>query len=165
MEKLLSAAAARADQAEVYTRETTEDRVENVNGKLHDIKSSRLAGTALRIIKDGCEGQAFTRNMVDPGTLVDHAIASLKGGVEAQYAFPRTKDLPEVARTDPAIADVTTKEMAEECARVHSLLAARVEGDLAITAFKHRARFSVENSTGTAAVRDRSGATLRPTPR
>ena len=149
MKNLLEIAAARADQVEIYSRDTTVDRVSFVEGKLHDIESSRLAGTALRIIKDGSAGQAYTRNLIDPGALVDNAIASLKGGVEAPFSFPRTRDRPEVPGFDPAIENVSTENMAKECARVHSLLSDRVEGDLKVSAFRHVARFAVRNSSGT----------------
>ena len=149
MRSLLEIAADRADQAEVYTREQTADRVEFANRKLHDIRSSRLAGTALRIIKDGSEGQAFTRNPTDPAGLVDNAFASLEGGVEAPFRFPRTKGLPAVRSFDPAIEEVTTETLVEECARVHSILMDRIEGDLAVSAFRTIARFGVVNTAGT----------------
>ena len=160
MKDLLEIAAARADSAEVYTRETVEDQVEFADRKLHDIKSSRLAGTALRIHKDGSEGQAFTRNLTDPDTLVDNAFAALKGGVDARFSFPRTKDLPELPGLDPAIENVNTESMVEECARVHALLADRVEGDLQVSAFRRVVRFAVANSSGTALAQATSHAGL-----
>ena len=149
MRDLLAIASARAEQAEVYTRQTVEDRVEFADKKLHRIESSRLAGTALRIIVDGKAGQSWTRRLTDPEGMVANAFASLAGDVPARYRFPRTGSIETVEAYDLDIERITTEHLAEECARVHGRLAERVDGDLAVFAIRTISRFGVRNSAGT----------------
>lgn len=94
MEKLLKLASQAADQAEVYFNESSSDGVEFNDGKLEKADSSLSSGIALRVIKNGKMGLAYTRNLLDPEALVKQALTSAENGVEVSFRLPLTKDLP-----------------------------------------------------------------------
>ena len=103
MEKLLQMAKKVSDQAEVYSQESSSNSVSFENAKLHDIESDFSAGIALRIIKDGKLGFAYTRNLNNREELISHALHSLKGKVAADYQLPSYQKLPKFDTYDKNI--------------------------------------------------------------
>jgi len=130
MERLLEIARKHADAVDIYSREYTDNSVTFENAKLKDIDSKLQSGIALRVFKDGKVGTAYTQNLIDREGLVQNALASLKGGVEATYELPRTTGLPKPAAYDPAIERLTNAGIVDECARVCAYLTARTDGQV-----------------------------------
>ncbi|MBD3306610.1 TldD/PmbA family protein [candidate division KSB3 bacterium] len=149
MEKLLEMAATTCDQAEVYAVEYTNNTVSFENAQLHDIDSKILSGVSLRVIKDGKLGFAYIRNLHDPEALVQHALASLEGGIEVGYDFPLTTDLPQLDTYDPALEALSNTHLVQECARVCDTLASNTSGEIAMIAFAHLGAIRILNTSGT----------------
>jgi len=116
------------EQVEVYQERTSSTEVRFSNGKAEEILSSILQGTALRLLKNGRMGFSYTRSESDPDSLIEGATASLTSGVEGPGSFTADSPVAHLDAWDPAIEDVTTGTMAEECRRVSDLLAGRIGG-------------------------------------
>jgi len=149
MEKLLAIAKRVADQAEIYSATSNTDGVSFENSKLKDIDSKMQHGVALRIIKDGKLGFAYTKNLIDREELVQNAFASLKGGVEAQYEFPLTKQLPSLQSFDASIKQLNNTQMVEECARICDTLGAKTKGEILVGFGREMTQVRIMNSAGT----------------
>ncbi len=149
MEKLLEMAKKVFDKAEVYSVEYTNNSVAFENAKLHDIDSKFQSGISLRIIKDGKLGFAYTRNLINREELVQNALDSLKGGVEANYDFPLTKELPQLDKYDSSLEALSSKEMVEECARVCDYLKSKTDGEIEMTSLTSIDQIRIINSEGT----------------
>lgn len=149
MEKLLQMAKKACDKAEVYSQEKTFTSVSFKNAKLHDINSTFQSGLALRIIKNGRLGFAYTSNLINREELLQNALVSLKGGVEANYDFPFTKELPKLDTFDPSLQNVSGQEMVEECARVCDLLKSKTNGEIFLISFTHITKIRIINGEGT----------------
>jgi PmbA protein len=149
MEKLLAIAKRVTDQAEIYSATSNTDGVSFENAKLKDIDSKMQHGVALRIIKDGKLGFAYTKNLIYREELVQNAFASLKGGVEAQYEFPLTKRLPSLQSFDASIKKLTNTQMVEECTRICDTLGAKTKGEIYVGFGREMAQVRIMNSVGT----------------
>jgi PmbA protein len=174
MEKLMEIAKRIADQIEIYSGASASDGVNFENSKLKHIDSKLQYGIALRIIKDGRLGFAYTRNLVNREELVQNAFASLKGGVEAKYEFPLTKQrgfaplnpllrflkmgrmrgcpslkLPQVKSYDGSIEKLTNTQMVEECTRTCKTLGAKTKGEIHVGVGRETNKIRIMNSSGT----------------
>ncbi len=149
MEKLLELAKKQFDQVEIYYSESSSSEVEFTDAKLHDIKSNIQSGVALRVIKDGKLGFAYTRNLKDPQEFLQNALDSLKGKVEAEYEFPLTKDFPKLDTFDKSIEKVTEKQMVNECERVCEILQQKTDGEIIFGIDKDVGKIRIINSAGT----------------
>ncbi len=118
MERLLEMAGKAADQAEIYFLEHQSDQIQFENGRLKEIESKMQSGLSLRIIKDGCLGFAYTKNLLNPEDLLRQALDSLKGKVEAPFDFPSGAPLPSLKTDDPHLQEVTNSALVEEGSRV-----------------------------------------------
>ncbi|MCI2425649.1 TldD/PmbA family protein [Candidatus Acetothermia bacterium] len=148
MEKLLDIARKVSDQVEIYSNEQTVDSISFEDAKLKDIDSKLQSGTSIRIIKDGRLGFAFTKNLIDEKELVNNALASLKGGVEAKFNLPFANDLPHLNTYDPSIEDLTPTTIVDECNRIARILVAKTDGQVNIHAGRVIAKISLKNSNG-----------------
>ena len=149
MEKLLGMAKKVCDKAEVYSVQHTSNSVSFEDAKLHDIDSAYQSGTSLRIIKEGKLGFAYTKNLLDRGELLQNALDSLTGGVEANYDFPLTKELPQLDTYDPSLETLSNKQMVEECARVCDLLKSKTEAEVFATSTTYLGELRIVNTEGT----------------
>jgi len=149
MEKLLELAKKQCDQVEIYYRESSSSEVEFSDAKLHNIESNIQSGVALRIIKDGKLGFAYTRNLKNPQELLQNALDSLKGKVEAEYEFPLTKNLLELKTYDESIEKVTEKQMVNECERVCEILQQKTDAEIEFGIDKDVDKIRIINSAGT----------------
>lgn len=149
MEQLLDMARRVSDQAEVYALEYANNTVSFENAKLHDIDSKFQSGVSLRIIKNGKLGFAYTKNLLNREALVQNALDSLAGGVEAAYHFPQTTAIATLQTYNPAIETVSSAQMVEECARVCETLAAKTHREIAVRAVASTGSIRIINSAGT----------------
>lgn len=149
MEKLLEMAKKKSDKAELYSVEYTSNQVSFENAKLQNIDSKFQSGVSLRIIKDGKLGFAYTRNLINREELVKNAVDSLKGGVEAEYDFPLTKEIPKLDKYDSSLEGVSSAQMMEECARVCDILKSKTDGEIEMHSFAHIEKTRIMNTEGT----------------
>lgn len=162
MERLLETAKKVCDKAEVYSVDYRSDSVSFENGQLKDIESSMQSGVSLRIMKNNCLGFAYTKNLRDREELVQNALDSLKGEVEASFEFPFTKALRELETYDPAIESLSNSAMVAECTRVCELLSGKTKGQLNISAYRSARSLRIMNSAGTDLSRRSSSYHLSP---
>lgn len=148
MEQLLKKAVAASDQSEVYSQEQTVDRVSFENGELKDIESRRLSGVSLRLIRNERLGVAFTRNLLNPEALLQNALDTLRGEVEARYRLPEPFSPPEDRAYDPAIEALSATRMVEEGRRIIGLLAERSTGQINLSIHRAVTRVRLLNSRG-----------------
>ena len=149
MEKLLQMAKKVCDKAEVYSHENNYNKVTFENAKLYDIESAFQSGISLRIIKSGKLGFAYTRNLMNRQELLQNALISLEGGVEANYDFPLTKKLPFLDTYDPSLENLSSSKMVEECARVCDLLKSETDGEIYLASVTYITEIRIINSEGT----------------
>ncbi len=149
MEKLLEMAKKVSDKAEVYSVESTNNTVSFENARLQNIDSKFQSGLSLRIIKDGKLGFAYTRNLINREELVQNALDSLKGGVEANYDFPLTRELPKLDKYDSSLEGLSSKKMVEECARVCDILKSKIDGEIEMHSFANIDEIRIMNTEGT----------------
>lgn len=149
MEKLMEIARKHADKVEIYADTRSSDEVSFENSRLKDIDSSMQSGVGLTLIKDGKLGFAYTRNLIDREALVQNALDAIKGGVEAGYDLPLTKDLPELATYDPAIEQLSPTGMVDECERVCAHFKDKTKGQFNVSSGRTVTTVRVINSAGT----------------
>ena len=149
MERLLERACAAADQAEVWSTESSYDSLEFTGGKLHDTGGSRMSGVSLRLIRDGRLGFGYARNLVDPDDLVGKVSDSLIAGVEAGFDLPHTAGVEPLATFDGTNREVTVEDLLAECCRVHARLSEATDGEIIIMASRAESRLRILNSAGT----------------
>jgi len=149
MEKLLEMAKKISDKAEIYSLGFTHNSISFKNAKLHDIESKFQSGMSLRIIKDNKLGFAYTRNLVDRQELLQNAMDSLKGEVEANFDFPLTRELPRIDTFDPSVEKVSSTQMVEESARVCEILRSKTDAEISVSSTTYSETIRVMNSCGT----------------
>jgi PmbA protein len=149
MEKLLQMAKKASDQAEVFSISYSDDAVYFENGKLNNMDSKVQSGVSLRIIKDGKLGFAYTRNLIDRQELLQNALDSLKGGVEAKYDFPLTNNLPELDTYDSSVEKISGSQMVEECTRVCDAVKSQTDSEIEAASFVHASDLRILNTAGT----------------
>ncbi len=110
-DEILTAAANRFGQAEVYRLETESRPVSFEANKLKEIASTQQSGVALRVINDGRIGFTSTTNPDLEPELVDRAAALAEFGSEAFFEFPAPSSYPDVPIVDDRIEDVTIEQM------------------------------------------------------
>ena len=162
MERLLEMAKKVCDKAEVYSVDYKGDSVSFENAQLKDIESSMQSGVSLRILKNNFLGFAYTKNLRDREELIQNALDSLKGEVEAFFEFPFTKDLPFLDTYVPELEALSNSAMVEECMRVCELLSGKTEGQLNVSAYRAVRSLRIMNSTGTDLSRRSSSYSLSP---
>lgn len=148
MEPLLEKARQAADQAEIYFLEQQSDRIQFENGRLKEIESKMQSGLSLRIIKDGCLGFVYTKNLLSPEDLLSQALDSLKGQVEAPFDFPSNLPWPALQTDDPLLAEVTNSALVEEGQWVCAYLTARARGEVNVSIHRSIQKMRLLNSRG-----------------
>jgi len=148
MDALVSKAEKICDQAEVFATEKSSDTVSFENARMKNIKSSIQSGIALRILKEGKQGFAYTKNPADD-ELIQNALVSLQGGVDGLFTFPLTRDIPALKTYNPHIETVSNTALVEECSRVCELLAQRTQGQINVSASRSVTSINLRNTAGT----------------
>ena len=130
MEKLLELAQKAADQVEIFSIQSTANKVSFKDAKLYNIDTDFQSGVSLRIIKNGRLGFAYTRNLTDRQGLLNNAVLSLEGGVEAGFDFPGTAELQNIDTYDPSVKTMTNNEALAETKRICEALSAKTAGEI-----------------------------------
>lgn len=148
MEQLFEKARKAADQVEIYLLEQQSDQCQFENGRLKEIESKMQSGLSLRLIKDGCLGFAYTKNLINPDDLLQQALDSLKGRVEAPFEFPPDFSPPQLHSYDPDLKEITNSRLVEEGQRVCDFLTTRVPGEVNVSIHRDIHRLRLVNSRG-----------------
>ena len=131
MKKLLDIAARVSDQAEVFSIRNDSGSLDMRNGKPSDMSASIQSGYALRILKDGRIGTAYTKNLLNRNELVSNALDSLKGRVEAGFSFPGPSDIPESWLPDESVSSMGFHDLHSRSRTVLDYLSRKVDGQIA----------------------------------
>ncbi|MCU0611762.1 MAG: TldD/PmbA family protein [Candidatus Eisenbacteria bacterium] len=148
MKKLLEIAASSAAQAEVFSVRTDSVSLRMRNGIPTDISATIQSGFALRIIRDGMIGTAYTKNLLDREQLVRNALAGLKGEVKADFSFPGPADLPSRPTPDGSIEEMGCRELRRHGGEVLESLKGRVEGQIDVHVGRGVSRVAIVNTSG-----------------
>ncbi len=148
MEKILELAKKVVDEAEVYHCEEDFNLVWLENSKPCDILGSIQSGYALRIIKDGNLGSAYTKNLIDREGFVKNALDSLIGNVKADFNFPGPSKVPEIKQYDEKIESYGYFELMEASNNAIDFFNKRIEGQLDCYAGTIRKKWRIKNSHG-----------------
>lgn len=96
MEKLLELASKAGCSAEVYQQRTRSVELSRREGHVVDTTATIQSGCAIRLIKNGRMGTAYTKNLLDRSALLDCALLSLEHGPEVDFQFPHTTLKPDI---------------------------------------------------------------------
>ena len=149
MKEMLDLAEGKSDKAEIFSLEEKTDIIRFENFKLKDIETKIQSGVSLRIQKNGKLGFAYTKNLYDREGLLNNALSSLTGGVEASFDFPSTKKSSVLNTFDPSVKDISNSDIVAECRRVSECLSSEIKGQLDIFAALDTSELSIMNSSGT----------------
>ena len=146
MERLLEIAKKQTDAVTVYGASYTVDNIGFEDARLKRADTYLNSGTALTVVKDGKQGFAFTRNLIDHEGLVQDAVAALAGGVESAGDPPLPVKLPML---DTAAEQVGgNAALVDECRRMTDYLSSRVKGQISAAASRITSDQRVLTSTG-----------------
>jgi PmbA protein len=148
MEKLMELARTKSDKVEIYSIEGKIDSIWFENLKLKDVDTKLQSGVSLRLIKDGKLGFAYTKNLINREELLQNAIDSMKGGVEASFDIPLTLDLPPLNTYDPSIESLSNDKLVDECKRVNGILTSKTKGQINLHTERIINNIKIVNSHG-----------------
>ena len=148
MEKLLEIAKQKVDSSEVYHTSYNENVLNFENYAITELKSQSQSGFCLRVIKDGCIGISYTKNLVDREAFVDNAINSLKGKVKADFDFPE-KHVPKKFDTyDPEIKKLSCEQLMASMKKSNDFVKPKTTGQLNSMSGFGESKTKIINSNG-----------------
>ena len=145
MEKLLEMAQKVADEVEVYSHEVDASSLSIRNEDLREVEGTIQVGYAIRLIKNGKMGTAYTKNLLDREELVRNALSSLKGDMDAGYHFPEPAKIPKIDLYVKRVESLTYSDLYDKCAEVVSHFSGKVKGQVDCAAGFVRERYRVVN--------------------
>lgn len=158
MEKLLDLAARAGCSAEVYQLRTRSIGLSRREGRVVDTSASIQSGFAIRIIRDGRLGTAYTKNLLDRQVLLDSALLSLKNGPSVEFDFPHTVLEPDTAAYDERIEASGFPEAGEACIRMEELAGSLGRDCIDTSAGSAVESVRIINTSGTDAIHRSTGA-------
>jgi PmbA protein len=148
MQKLLQLAMESADQAEVYSYQNEGTNLSMRGGLLTETSSTIQSGVALRIIRNGFLGAAYTKNLIDRAELVRNALASLEGRVEAAYRFPGPTAMPAPPEYCSSVEKLTYSDIYDTSREISDYLSGRAAGQVDTGGGFSRSSVRIMNSSG-----------------
>jgi len=133
----------------MYATERSSDKVVFENTRMKDVQSTIQSGISLRILKDGKQGFAYTKNLADDNELIQNALDSLQGGVGGLFTLPLTKKIATLESYNPHIETVSNSVLVEECRRVCELFSQRTRGQINVAASRSVMKVNLKNTAGT----------------
>ncbi len=113
MEEILARAKKAAEKAEVFQVSSEETSVRFEANRLKQLQTNQSTSVALRVINNGRIGYATTTGAGDAAQLVNNAVETAEFGSEAKFQLPGKEKYPKIDIFDPAVSDVSIKEMVE----------------------------------------------------
>ena len=148
MKKLLDVAAKVSDQAEVFSIRNDSSSLDMRNGKPSDMSASIQSGYALRILKDGRIGTAYTKNLLNRDELVSNALDSLKGKVEAGFSFPGPTEIPQSWLPDESVSSMGFHDLHSRSRAVLDYLSRKVNGQIDVNSARGVMDMAIMNTNG-----------------
>jgi len=148
MKKLLELAKNKSDSVEIYSLKNEDRNLGVFNNIPKDIKYTIQSGVSLRILKDGKEGFAYTKDLKDRNRLIDNALLSLKGEVEGEYSFAEPKKLEKLDNYSKKIKNITSKELVEQATRISNKLDNKNDKELMVNLNTNIKKIRILNSNG-----------------
>lgn len=148
MRKLLDIASRVSDQAEIFSIRTDSSRLEMRNRKPTDMSASIQSGYAIRLLKDGSIGTAYTKNLLDREEFISNALNSLKGNVKAGFSFPDPSEIPLPWVPDGSVAGMGFNDLYDRSRKVLDYLDGKVEGQIDVYAVCGTTDLSIINTSG-----------------
>ena len=148
MDKLLNTACRKADSAEVYFIASKKYDIRFENYVLAGIENRIQSGYSLRVIKDGYIGTSYTKNLTDREALVERALVSLAGKVNAGFSFPAGHKPDDLRSYDPKIEELTSQKIINRLKRVSEYFDQYGDGQLNIEAGYGSDYIKIINSNG-----------------
>ncbi|MCD4776500.1 MAG: TldD/PmbA family protein [Candidatus Aegiribacteria sp.] len=148
MKKLLDMAAEKSDQAEVFFIRNDFSSLEMRNEKTSDMSATIQSGYALRILKDGRIGTAYTKNLLDRKELVSNALNSLKGNVKAGFSFPGPSEIPAAWVPDGSVSRMGYHDLHSRSEKVLDYLRGEVKGQIDVNSGRGVMDVAVMNTGG-----------------
>ncbi len=158
MEKLLEIAMKAGCSAEIYEQRTRSVELARREGRVVDTTASIQSGYAIRVIRDGRMGTAWTKNMLDRNALLDCALLSLKNGSEAGFQFAETVMKPDTGSFDERIGASGFPEALETCLAMEEQAKSLPPGCIDSSAGSGVETVRIINSTGTDILHKSTGA-------
>ncbi|MDD2717109.1 MAG: metallopeptidase TldD-related protein [Candidatus Wallbacteria bacterium] len=162
MRKLLETALKAADGVEIYSQDTVRHEVSFEDARLTVLESTLQAGVSLRLFKNGRQGFAYTKNLRDRRKLIDNALISLNGAVEAPFSLPGSARLPRLSTYDKAMEKTTPRDLAGECLRISKILSGKTKVQVNVSGVMKFTRLSILNSSGADLLQKHSSCVLMP---
>ncbi|MEN8207733.1 MAG: metallopeptidase TldD-related protein [Candidatus Fermentibacteria bacterium] len=148
MKKLLDTAAKVCDQAEVFSIRNDSSSLEMRNGKPSDMSASIQSGYAIRVLKNGRIGTAYTKNLLDRDELVRNALDSLKGNVEAGFSFPGSSEIPESWVPDESVSSMGFHDLHSRSRAALDYLSQKIEGQIDVSSGRGILDMAIMNTNG-----------------
>jgi PmbA protein len=148
MEKLLQTAMESVDAAEVYYTESEHSGISTRNGVVTEVGSTMQSGYAIRVLKSGRLGTAYTKNLLDRAELVKNAIASLEGEVEAGFSFPGPSSVASLPVYSPSVESLGFTDLHDACRELLGFFDGRTEGQVDSGSSFGRSVTRIINSNG-----------------
>lgn len=148
MKKLLDIASKVSDQAEVFFIRDDVSDLTMRNGKPSDMSASIQSGYALRILKDGGIGTAYTKNLLDREEFVTNALNSLKGNVKAGFSFPGPVDIDAAWEPDGTVAGMGFHDLHDHSIKVLDFLREKVDCQIDVNSARGVQDMAIMNTCG-----------------
>ncbi len=149
MDKLLKIATQMADQAEVFYLEDSSDGISFTDSKLETADTQMSSGVALRVIKDGKIGLAYTRNLLDKEGLVRQALLSASNGMEVNIKLPHTTNIVGIEKYDPEIETLSKQELIGMCKKQIEYVRKQLDAQFNLSVNYGTSQYGIKNSAGT----------------
>jgi len=148
MKKLLEIAKRKVGSAEVYHTSYKENVLNFENYAVTELKSQSQSGFCLRVIKDGCLGISYTKNLLDREAFVDNAINSLKGKVKADFVFPENHVPKKFHTYDPEINNLSCEQLLASMKKSNDFVKPKTDGQLNSISGFGESETNIINSNG-----------------
>lgn len=149
MKNLIECAARTGAEFEIYSRSQETKAISIENSELKGAESSMSSGVSLRLVKNGMSGFSFTRNLIDPATLVENALASLQAGVEAKFSFVGPKNWAKLRTYSEKSGRISSEELLAESFRIRDFLSRKTSAQINASAQLFISEYRLVNSAGT----------------
>ncbi len=128
MKKILETAKNKSDQAEVYYTRSSSGSMSMRDSKTTKMSTSIQSGYALRLLKGGKIGTAYTKSLKNIDEFVNNGCMSLKGNVEASFEFPEHIELLDADAYDPSVGKISYSDLQKEAQKLLKYLEGKIEG-------------------------------------
>jgi len=143
--------------AEVYQQRTRSVELSRREGHVVDTTATIQSGCAIRLIKNGRMGTAYTKNLLDRQALLDCALLSLEHGPEVDFQFPQTTMKPDIGGFDEKVEGSGFPEALSICEKIEEMAGSLSRNCMDTSAGSGVETVRVMNTSGTDLIHRSSG--------